>query len=652
MDTLTSASLLKQIDKSGGVATVRRQLMAARQKDPKAALFPEVTVDIIGSDHMRAGDGKAALEIFKLNQFAYPESADANANLADAYLADGQRELARQFAGQGNDAAQFSFSARLILVGHGAAARPNPPQPRANSQETGRATMRIRLARHSDARRPKVFSVPTMLRRVTSMKQVRSRLRLAALMASLTISSYPGLTRAQTVDALAPQVLKYLKVSTPKAVLEHVQIIDGTGAAPISDRNLSIEGGKITAITAGADQSPSDGTTILNLRGYSVMPGIVGMHNHMFYFARPNLASDRRYESPALFVQMSYSAPRLYLANGVTTMRTTGSVEPYTDLKLKRAFEKGTLPGPHLDVTGPYLDGPGGNLQMPELAGPEDARQTVDYWADRGVTSFKVYAHITRAELAAAVKAAHKHGLKVTGHLCSVTYEEAIEAGIDNLEHGFFANTALDPDKKPDLCSDSGGDYTLEHLIPGGPEANRLIALLIKHHVAITSTLPGTASSIPAADASADARPTIRPAILEAMAPAARDAFLYARNRSASQEAQANTARQLRRDMDLERAFVAAGGLLLAGPDPVGINGLLPGFGDQYEIELLVEAGFTPVQAIQIATLNGAIFLGRQDRIGSIAVGKNADLVVMKGDPAARIADIENVEIVFKDGAG
>jgi imidazolonepropionase-like amidohydrolase len=104
--------------------------------------------------------------------------------------------------------------------------------------------------------------------------------------------------------------------------------------------------------------------------------------------------------------------------------------------------------------------------------------------------------------------------------------------------------------------------------------------------------------------------------------------------------------------MDLQRAFVAAGGLLLAGSDPVGIGGNLPGFGDQRQIELLVEAGFTPVQAIRIATLNGAIFLGRQDQTGSIAAGKHADLVVMKGDPANRITDIENVEIVFKDGVG
>jgi len=164
--------------------------------------------------------------------------------------------------------------------------------------------------------------------------------------------------------------------------------------------------------------------------------------------------------------------------------------------------------------------------------------------------------------------------------------------------------------------------------------------------------LVGQASRVVDLDPSMAGRPAVRPAVLEAMAPSARDAYLYGRNRPANKSAQANDADLLRRNMDLERAFVAAGGLLIAGPDPVGIGGNIPGFGDQREIELLVEAGFSPVEAIRIATLNGATFLGRQNQIGSISVGKNADLVVMKGDPAARIADIENVEIVFKDGAG
>jgi imidazolonepropionase-like amidohydrolase len=498
-------------------------------------------------------------------------------------------------------------------------------------------------ARHSQSQAPRPATMP----------QVRRVLRLAVLILTLASLSSSARAYAQRADALGPQVRKYLSVSTPNVILEHVQIIDGTGAAPSPDQNIHIAAGKITAISPGADQPPSEGTTIINLRGHSVMPGIVGMHNHLFYLARPNLGADGSFDRPALFLQVSFSAPRLYLANGVTTMRTTGSVAPSTDLKLKQAIERGVLPGPHLDVTGPYLDGPNNpNLQMQELTGPEDATETVAYWADRGVTSFKAYKYITRAELSAAVKEAHKHGLKVTGHLCSVTYEEAVEIGIDNIEHGFFANTALDPDKKPDACSSSEGDYTLEHMTPGSPEADRLIATLIRHHVAITSTLPGLASTLAGVQASVDGRPLVRSAVLEAMAPSVREAFLYSRNRPADKSTQAKSALLLRRDMDLERAFVAAGGLLLAGADPVGLSGNIPGFGDQREIELLVEAGFAPVQAIRIATLNGAIFLGRQAQIGSISAGKNADLVVVKGDPATNITDIENVEIVFKDGVG
>ena len=104
--------------------------------------------------------------------------------------------------------------------------------------------------------------------------------------------------------------------------------------------------------------------------------------------------------------------------------------------------------------------------------------------------------------------------------------------------------------------------------------------------------------------------------------------------------------------MALEREFVAAGGLLLAGPDPTGAGHVVPGFSDQRELELLVDAGFSPLEAIRIGTLNGAIYEGLTDRIGSIAPGKDADLLVVRGDPASRIGDVENVEYVFKDGVG
>jgi hypothetical protein len=145
---------------------------------------------------------------------------------------------------------------------------------------------------------------------------------------------------------------------------------------------------------------------------------------------------------------MTFSAPRLYLANGVTTMRTTGSVEPYADLNVKSEIDAGRMAGPHMDVTGPYLEGPDSPfIQMHQLRNADDARRTVAFWADQGVTSFKAYMNITRAELKAAIDEAHRRHLKITGHLCSVTYPEAAALGIDDLEHGFFVNTQLDPGK-------------------------------------------------------------------------------------------------------------------------------------------------------------------------------------------------------------
>jgi len=442
-------------------------------------------------------------------------------------------------------------------------------------------------------------------------------------------------------------VQSYVRVATPRVVLAHVRVIDGTGRAPLDDRNVVIERGKITAIEPGVDVAAAADLTVLDLHGASVLPGLVGMHNHLYYIGRPNYDEEWRSEPPLVMPQMMFSAPRLYLAAGVTTMRTTGSVEPYADLNLKRDIDAGKLIGPHLDVTGPYLEGATSPfIQMHHLSGPEEARQFVNYWADRGVTSFKAYMNITRAELKAAIDAAHKRGLKVTGHLCAVTYDEAADLGIDDLEHGFFVNTQLDPGKQPDVCPPTTGEPTLARMAPGSPEATALIAKLVKRHVAITSTLPVFESRVPG-------RPPLRQQALDVMTAEARQAYLYARQRPASLPPRAtDPAVMLKRDMALERAFVAAGGLLIAGPDPTGNGGVVPGFGDQRGIELLVEAGFSPVEAIRIATLNGATYLGRQDRIGSIAVGKNADLVVVKGDPAIRITDIEQVEIVFKDGVG
>ena len=182
---------------------------------------------------------------------------------------------------------------------------------------------------------------------------------------------------------------------------------------------------------------------------------------------------------------------------------------------------------------------------------------------------------------------------------------------------------------------------------PEGTEAKELIATLIRHHVAITSTLPVFEGFL------GGGRPPLRPQALEAMTPQARvDFFLLRQHPPSAPAPKVDPALLWRHDLALERAFVAAGGLLLSGPDPTGAGDVLPGFGDQRGVELLVEAGFSPLEAIRISTLNGAIYLGREKEIGTVAVRKNADLVVIRGDPSKQISDIENVEIVFKDGIG
>jgi imidazolonepropionase-like amidohydrolase len=443
-----------------------------------------------------------------------------------------------------------------------------------------------------------------------------------------------------------PAVQPYVSIGARVVALTHVRVIDGTGAPARDNQTVVIEGGKIAAI--GANAAVPAGAKVVDLSGNTIFPGLVGMHDHYFYVARPNLDTGMKRDSPLIVPEMAFSAPRLYLANGVTTLRTTGSVEPYTDLNLKHAIDAGRLPGPHMDVTGPYLEGANSPfIQMHSLRDADDAKETVDFWAKQGVTSFKAYMNITRAELKAAVDEAHRLGLKITGHLCAVTYREAADIGIDDLEHGFFVNTEDDPGKAEDSCTRSDGSDTLFAMAPDGVEAKSLIADLVAHHVAITSTLPVFEQDVP------DHAPLWPRAMASYSPQASRDYLLARAHTEADNPAEAAKARTtFQHGMAMERAFAAAGGLLLAGPDPTGNGGVVAGFGDLREVELLVEEGFTAEQAIHIASYNGALYLGLQSRIGSLAEGKDADIVVVKGDPSRHINDIENVETVFKDGIG
>ena len=358
------------------------------------------------------------------------------------------------------------------------------------------------------------------------------------------------------------------------------------------------------------------------------------LHEHLFYPA-----------GSAAYNQMEYSFPRLYLAGGATTIRTGGSRDPYGDLNLKRSIDEGRSPGPTIYVTAPYLNGPGLPINFVNaLSGPEDARRMVSYWADEGATSFKVYMHISRDELRAVVDEAHARGLKVTGHLCSVTYAEAADIGIDNLEHGLMASTDFIGDKAPDQCPSGGArNRALQSLDPRGPEASRLIDHMIAQGVALTSTLTVFETSVPG-------RPVAPSGALDAMSTQAREQYL--RRWARVQQGGSGSIARFAIAMEFEKAFADAGGLLVSGTDPTGYGGVVAGYANQREVELLVEAGFSSEHAIRIATLNGAKFLGIDDLVGTIAVGKVADLILVDGDPTSQIQDIRQVVMVFKNGVG
>jgi imidazolonepropionase-like amidohydrolase len=438
---------------------------------------------------------------------------------------------------------------------------------------------------------------------------------------------------AQRPDSFTAGVREYITVDTSLVALTHVLLVDGTGAAPKGDQTIVIRAGKIAAVGPAASVQVPSGARVMDMNGSTVIPGIVGMHDHLFYTAAGGRA-----------VQMGYTGPRLYLGSGVTTIRTTGSRAPYAEINLKDAIDHGFAPGPRIHITAPYITGEAGGGAMAILNSPEAARRFVNYWASEGATWIKAYTDIRRAELGAAIQEAHKRGIKVTGHLCSVSFQEAVALGIDNLEHGMLTASDFTTGKQPDVCpvnlmtQISGSD-------PKGDAGQATIRSLVDHHVPMTSTLavyePFVAN-----------RPTKDERTLQAMDPEVRDAYMKQRQQIDSSGTGWVSQQAFKNAMAFERAFVAAGGLMAAGVDPTGIGGALAGFGDQRNYELFIEAGFTPSQAVQIMTANGAKILGVAQTLGTVEPGKLADLVVLRGDLTVDPSVIRSPTVVFKDGVG
>ncbi len=462
--------------------------------------------------------------------------------------------------------------------------------------------------------------------------------------ASIVLCVASGLCVNNAAAQQPSQPPSFIRENAPLIVLTHVELIDGTGSAPQSDQAVVIDHGKITAVGATASVQVPSGAKVIDATGKTVIPGIVGMHEHIFYPA----AAD----GPLTAIEQFFSFPPLYLASGVTTARTTGSMDPYGDLAVKAYVDSGKIPGPNFYLTTPYLEGaPALIPQMHELKDAEEARAFVRYWHSVGFTSVKAYVDVTPDELRAGIDEAHKLNMKVTGHICSVGYNEAAEMGIDNLEHGPFGapDGELYAKRQPGIC---GPDYFAEvkdivmNVEPDSPQLKQTIQNLVAHHVAITSTLAVLEGGLrPPMDRNGLMARTRMLLVPEAWSEVMTD-------RARSESVESLYVPLLQKEMTFEREFVAAGGQLMAGCDPTGDGHTLAGLGDQRNIELLAEAGFSPTEAIHIATQNGAAFLGESERIGTLAAGKQADLVLLNGDLAKDITTIEKPELVFKAGVG
>jgi imidazolonepropionase-like amidohydrolase len=455
--------------------------------------------------------------------------------------------------------------------------------------------------------------------------------RLRAGVVALAGLAFPALIQAQR-PGLSVQARQFVAIDTAVVALTNVRVIDGTGAPARERQTLVVRDGRIDAIGA-ADQLPVPaGARVIDLTGKSVLPGLVMVHEHLYYPV-----------GPGVYGNLTESFTRLYLAGGVTSMRTGGNMNGYGELNIKKAIDRGDKAGPWIDATAPYVNGPNPFGQMQALSSPAEAKRFVDFWADQGATSFKAYMQVSREVLGAAIQAAHARGLKVTGHLCSVTYREAAALGIDNLEHGFLAATDFVADKEADRCPGQGrGQQSVNALDASAPAFTALVRELVQRNVAITSTLTVFETFVPG-------RPM--PPGVDVLLPELRDAYRR-QHETVGRMPQSIYATLFPRAMALEAAFFRAGGLLIAGTDPTGGGGVIAGYSNQRALELLVEAGLSPLEAIRVGTLNGAIYLGRSKVTGSIAPGLQADLLVVDGNPAERIADVRKVTMVFKQGVG
>ncbi|MFY0626018.1 MAG: amidohydrolase family protein [Reichenbachiella sp.] len=435
---------------------------------------------------------------------------------------------------------------------------------------------------------------------------------------------------------LSENVLKYVSEQESLLAFTNVIIYDGLGNSPKSGQTLLVANGKISVVGNLNEFIIPKQYKQIDMTGKTIIPGLVMMHEHLFYPTMPG-----EYYNLS---EMLYSFPKLYLAGGATTIRTAGGSEPGSELKLSQFIREGKAVGPEIHVTSQHINRPS---EMPIygfdfINSPEEAGRSVDFWGAKGISSFKLYTHITKADMTEVVNRAHAKNYHVTGHICAVTYREAADIGIDNLEHGFLASSDFNAAKKIDSCDSREARKALVVLNKDDSKMKKLMKHLIDKNVTITSTLPvfepyTGREIIPGGGLNAVVQP-LREKIM----------LLW----SKKQGLDSTQAELFKKEMYWEKQFFDMGGKLTNGTDPTFAGRTVAGYSNQRSLELLVEAGFTTEQAIMISTKNGAEFLGVFDKKGSIEAGKNADFVIIDADLRKDVSNIRKMETVFKDGIG
>jgi imidazolonepropionase-like amidohydrolase len=397
--------------------------------------------------------------------------------------------------------------------------------------------------------------------------------------------------------------------NTGAVILEGATVIDGTGALPRPNTTLIINGSKImyasnnTANNYYHNSSAAD--NVINLTGKYIIPGLFDMHAHV-----ANVRKNSYNQSESEYML------RMLLTHGVTTIRNTGGPTEQS-VALRENVSEGKIVGPQIFTAGQLLNTPQVPIPFVEkqVQTEQDVRQEVRNQVATGVDYIKLYVGLTPKLVKAAINEAHSNGIKIIGHLYLTSWTDAANLGIDALTHGIPVSPFLLSEANQQKFLEAG-DHPFNHFLwldlvdLNGPEINEMMEALVNNDIPVDPTL----------------------GIYEAMIKEEpQNQYLWPKV------------------LQLTKMLYDNGVTILSGTDIPNFD-LVPGSSLHHELEILVEAGISPLEVIKIATRNGAQALGIENDVGTIEPGKQADMIILSDNPVDEISNTKKIEAVINNG--